>query len=70
MKDYPFLSLENCYWRRGKWFGLHLKTELGEDKSNKNKSATPVGGHLCRGLERDYNYSAAEINLMCKKQEK
>lgn len=40
MKDYPFLSLENCYLRRGKGFALHLKTELGEDKSNKNKSAT------------------------------
>lgn len=35
-----FLSLENCYWRRDKGFDLHIKTELGEDTSNKNKSAT------------------------------
>lgn len=35
-----FLSLENCYWRRDKGFDLHIKIELGEDTSNKNKSAT------------------------------
>lgn len=40
MRDYLFLTLENCYWRRDKWFDLHIKTELREDKSNKNKSAT------------------------------
>lgn len=40
MRDYPFLSLENCYWRRDKGFDLRIITEMGEDKSNRNKSAT------------------------------
>lgn len=42
MEDYPSLSLENCYWRRG--FGLCLRTELGRIKIIKSKGTTVLVG--------------------------